>query len=155
MTEHNELSDAVSKASEHVRERKAASEEAAERAKPKSSGPRLALAMVVLAAVVAWDAYVLTRPPEGLPPAEQEVDLGWLVVDAVELIESYREDEGRLPTAVELRDLLDEAVSYRAQGGRYFLVVQSDDVRVEYDDSVSIDEWLAARGLNEGGGNGS
>ncbi len=155
MNENNEWVDAVSEASDHVQERKTAAEEAAERAKPKASGLALAVASAILASVVAWDAYVLTRPPEGLPPAEQEVDLAWLVVDAVDLIESYREDEGRLPTAADLSDLLDEEVSYTTQGDRYFVVAVSDEVRVEYDSSLSIEEWIAARILDSSGGSGS
>lgn len=154
MREHDEASDALSEASAHVRERKAASEEAAERAKPKSSGTSLVIALMILAVVAAWDVYGLTRPPAGLPPAEQEADLSWFVVDAVELIEGYRGDEGRLPTAVELPDLAEEGLTYTPQGDAYVVVVESDDVRLVYDSSLSIDEWIAAHSLDaesEGG----
>lgn len=155
MNERGEWSDVVSDVVEHIRRRDVAMEVAIERAKPRSGSPWLAVVSVALAVAVLWDVYSLTRPPDGLPPAEQEADLGWLVADAVELIESYREAEGRLPTAVELSDLLDGDVSYAARGDGYVMVAESDDIRVEYHSSVSIEDWLAALGPDTSEGDGS
>lgn len=154
MREHDEALDIVSEVAEHIRRREAAIE-AVDRAKPKSGGRWIAILSVILAMTVLWDAYSLVRPPEGLPRAEQESDLGWLVADAVDLIESYREVEGHLPTAVEISDLLDEDVSYTAQGDGYVVVAETDDVRVEYQSSVSIEDWVLALGVDTSDGGGS
>ncbi len=151
MSKHDgrdDFSDVVSNASNHVREREVAIQEAAERSKPKADAPRLVVALLILAGVVVWDGYALSRPPEEAPVAEQEEDLRWLVTDAVDLIESYRDEDGRLPAPGELTDLLDEEVSYTPQGAGYVVIAETESARVEYDSSVSIADWLAARGLD-------
>ena len=148
-------SEAVSEASAHVQQRKVAVEEATERQKPKSTGRLLAAAAVIFAGVIAWDVYVLMQPPEVPPPAEEAVDLRWLVADAVELIEDFRADEGRLPTRADLGDLLDEEFSYEIRGEAYVVGLEGEGTRVQYDGSVPLDEWVSSGGRGTGDGSTS
>ena len=146
-------SEAVSQASAHVEQLEVAMEEATERQKPKSRGPLLAAAAVILAGVITWDIYVLSQPPEIPLPADEAVDLRWFVADVVELIEDFRAGQGRLPTRADLGDLLDPEFSYEIRGERYVVGLEGEGTRVEYDGSVPLDEWVSsgATGTGEGG----
>lgn len=144
-------SDAVSAASRHVRDRTAAIEEAAERQKPKSRAPILAAVGVIFVAVLGWNVYVLAQPPELPGPAEEALHLRYFVGDAVNLIEDFRAEEGRLPTRADLGDLLDAEIRYDAGEGGYVVGLEGEQVSVEYDGSVPLDAWVAA-GTDAGGG---
>ena len=126
----------------------AAAQEAGARAAPKRRTQILVTLWLILAGVITADAYFFTRPPPELPPAEQEIDLRWIVAGVVDEIEAFRVEEGRLPTRAEFTDLLDEVVSYEVRGEAYVVRGQVDEILVEYDGSVLLDVWL---GLDEGG----
>lgn len=149
-----DLSKAVSQATEHVQDRQSAFEEAAEQQKPKSSGTLLAVAGVVFLGVLAWDAYVLTRPPEVPSAAVQEEHLRFFVSDAVDLIEQFSAEQGRLPTRADLGDLLDEEISYEVRGEGFVVGMEGEGVSVEYDSRQTLADWMAF-GPRAGGGGGA
>ena len=138
-------SDAVAEASDGVAQTEAAIAAAAEAQKPKSSPARLLVVVTLFTMVVAWDVYVLTRTPEGLPPAEQEVDLAWLVAGAAYRIESFRAEQGALPTPQQASAFLDVGVDYAVQGDGFSVVAEEAGIRVAYDGSTPIEEWIAAQ----------
>lgn len=148
MSDESKWADAVASATVHVKEREEAAREAEELAKPRSSRLRGVVLSVILAVVVAWDVYTLTRPPEVLPPAEQTADLAWLVADAVELIESARGPGDELPSPTELADVLDEGVTFRPRDGGYTVVARSGETELEYVSRVPIGEWMGSLGLD-------
>jgi hypothetical protein len=146
-----EWSDVVAKATDHVQQRDVAAEEAAERQKPHARGPIIAAAAVVFAGVIAWDFYAFSQPPEPPPPEETIVDLRWFVADAVELIEGFRSEGGRLPSRADLGDLLSDDIVYEVRGDAYTVAAASGGVRVQYDGSMSLRRWVQG----DGGGGGS
>ena len=140
--DQDQWNEALSDAAAHVVERASAQAQVKEKAKPRPRGPILAGLSFLLVLVAGWDVYVLTRPPEGLPASEQEVDLRWTVAEVVEAVEDFREVEGRLPTGSELVEITDEEeVSYTVEGERFRVGLEVDGVRVEYDGSISLDAW--------------
>ncbi len=144
-------SEVVAKASEHVQERHVAAEEAAERQKPRARGPVLAVAAVAFAGVLAWDFYMFAQPPEPPPLEETTVDLRWLVADAVELIEGFRSENGRLPARADLGDLLPADIMYELRGDTYVVAAAEEGIRVEFDGSVPLQRWVQ----DDGAGGGS
>jgi len=137
-----DLSEAVSRASVHVKERGVAAQEAAERQKPRSQAPALVGAAVIFAAVIAWDVYAFSRAPAPVPTDELRVDLRWLVADAVGVIEGFRIETGRLPTRAELGDLLAEDLLYEVRGDSYVVAVAEGALRVQFDGTVPLDRWV-------------
>jgi hypothetical protein len=137
-----EWAEVVAEASAHVRDRDSAVEAAGELQKPRSRGPILAAAAVVLAGVVAWDFYMLSRPPEPAPPGEEVVDLRWFVADAVELIEAFRDENGRLPSRADLDEKLPAELEYEARGEGYVVALAGEANRVVYDGSVPLAGWV-------------
>jgi hypothetical protein len=135
-------SEVVSKASEHVQERRVAADEAAERQKPRARGPVLAAAAVVFAGVLAWDLYMFAQPPEPPPLEEVTVDLRWFVADAVELIEGFRAENGRLPARADLGDLLPADIVYEIRGDTYVVAASEEGLRVEFDGSLPLQRWV-------------
>ena len=143
--------DAVSEASKHVLERTQAKEQVAERQKPRAEGPKIAVLALVLLGVVAWNVHVLTGAPRAVPREDERQSLPWFVSDAVDLIEDFRVDMGRLPDNAEAIDLLDEDVVYETRGDGYFISVSGDRATIEY---LSVDDfstWLAIQ-TDQGGG---
>ena len=100
---------------------------------------------VILTLIMATDIYVAARSPEPLPPAEQEIDLRWIVADVVVEIEVFREERGHLPTASDLDGLLDEVISFERTGDSYRVVGDAGNVRVEYDGSLPLEQWVRER----------
>ena len=100
---------------------------------------------VILTLIIVADVYVAARMPDPLPPAEQEIDLRWIVADVVVEIEVFREEEGHLPTASDLDGLLDEVISFERIGDSYRVVGDAGNVRVEYDGSLPLDQWVNER----------
>ncbi len=137
-----EWSDVIAKAADHVQQRQVAAGEAAERQKPRARGPVIAAAAVVFAGVLAWDFYAFSQPLESPPPEETIVDLRWFVADAVELIEGFRSEGGRLPSRADLGDLLSDDIVYEVRGDAYTVAAASGGVRVEYDGSLSLLRWV-------------
>lgn len=146
-------SEVLSEANVDAREHTLAGEQAVARQRPKSQTPVRVAAVVILAGVIAWDVHVMTRPQEMPLPADEAVDLRWFVADAVELIEGFRAEEGRLPTRNDLGDLLAEPFSLEIRGQGYVIGLERAGARVEYDGSVPLDEWLSPGtvGQAEGG----
>jgi hypothetical protein len=107
--------------------------------------------VIVFAAVVVWDVYMLTRPPRALPPAEMVVDLRWFVADAVDQIETMRAESGRLPARAELSDLVAGGIEYEISGAGYVVALTDGGVRVVYDGSLPLERWVAGE-PGEGGG---
>lgn len=137
--------DALSEASQHVSARYAAEEEAAEKQKPKSQGPKLAVVTVLFLAVVAWDFRAWVAPPEPMPAAQERENLAWVVADAVESVEDFWVDEGRLPTPADAVDLLGEDITYVVAGDGFSITVEGDGERMTYDGSLSLEEWIASQ----------
>jgi hypothetical protein len=139
------LSDAVSEATSHVQAR-AHVGEAATRPHDRSRGRLLAFAVTMLGGVLALDAYVLTRAPAPLPPTEEAEDLRRFVGMAVELIEDFRAETGRLPSRGDLGDLLDPELFYRVADGSYVVGLEGEGVSVEYDSGTPLDAWIDSGG---------
>jgi hypothetical protein len=136
-------SDAVTDASQHVAERDQAKEEAASRQKPKAQAPKLAVGVLVLLGVLAWNVTVLTRPPDPIALPEVQASLVWFVADAVEVVEDFQVDEGRLPSQAEAADLLEDDVEYLPGGGGYAILIVSESTSVRYDSADDLEDWLA------------
>ncbi len=113
----------------------------------------LAVAMAGLMGTIGLNVIALGRSPDPLTQSEQERDLGWLVLDAVHLIERDREVQGRLPATARADELLVPGVSYSLDGDVYRIVAEAHEARVEYISTESIGEWRLLRGLDaaEGG----
>ena len=142
--------EAIAQAQEHVEERGHAAEEAASRQKPKAQGPIIAAAVVVLVAVIGWNLRVLSQPPADIP-VQEEVHLAWFISDAVEAIEDFQADEGRLPTVEEAGELLEDDIVYESRGEAYAITVEGDEgTTVTYDSSTPLSDWLnyQASGMN-------
>ncbi|GMV07060.1 MAG: hypothetical protein AMXMBFR53_33350 [Gemmatimonadota bacterium] len=126
--------------------------EAAARAAAGPRNPRLrvwgaAALALVFAGLVGMNFWLLTRPPEGLPPAAQEVDLRYIVAGVADVVEDFREANGRLPTPGEMEDYLadDDEVRYEVSGEHFRVTAQAEGVEVTYDGSVPLAEWLSIR----------
>lgn len=143
-------SDAVSAASRHVEERAVAEERAAERARPKRNAAWLAMAFGVLVAVAVWDARVLTRTNDPPSAIQQEMDLRWLVADVVQGAEDFRAAEGGLPKASDLLDLLWGDMVYELRDAGYVVLAEGDGIRLEFDGTIPLAEWVAL-GASEAG----
>jgi hypothetical protein len=109
--------------------------------------------MAGLMGTIGLNVIALGRSPDPLTQSEQERDLGWLVLDAVHLIERDREVQGRLPATARADELLVPGVSYSLDGDVYRIVAEAHEARVEYISTESIGEWRLLRGLDaaEGG----
>lgn len=144
-TKHD-WSNVVSEASQHVQARAAAIEEAADQQRGAPRGAVLAVVGVLLAVVLAWDVYVFTRPPELPAPAVEAENLRYFVADAVDVVEDFRAEQGRLPTRAELGDLLDPEITYETRGNGFVVGAEGEGVSVEYDSRMPLSEWIASGG---------
>ena len=144
--------DAIAQAEEHVEERGHAAEEAAARQRPKAEGPMIAAALVALVAVSIWNVRSFSKPPTDIP-VDEEVHLAWFVADAVEAIQDFQEDEGRLPSDAEATDLLEEDITYSSVGEVFTItVVGEDGMSVSYESSTPLRDWLTYQAeATEGG----
>lgn len=79
----------------------------------------------------------------GQPAHLVEADLRWAVARVVEHVEKERMLRGRIPEEGEVRVLLSEALSYSVEEGGYRVVGRRGGVRVEYDGSLPLEEWIA------------
>jgi len=138
-----DMTGTVGEVLETVAEHHAAVEAVEQRQKPKDRGRVLIGALVVLVVVAAWDVWILTKAPEGLPPEIVAADLHFDVQFAVEAVEDFRADEGRLPAAEEISDYLDDDVIYVTDGAGFSVTALDGDVQVTYDGSVPLEEWMA------------
>ena len=146
-----EREDLVSEAAEGVAQQETAELEA--RARPRPDRSRLVLPLsVVFLGIVMWDAYTITRPPRALPPIEQEADLRQYVAEIADAVDMFLVSEGRLPGLEEIAHLLGPAISYQLQGNDYVVTAEAGGVRITYDRSVSLDEWVLLRTTADGEG---
>jgi len=143
-------SDTVSEASRHVQERTIAEEEATERAKAKPTARWVVAALAVLTVVIVWDIRALTATPDPPSTWQQEVDLRWLVSDVVEEVEDFRSAEGRLPGAADLEHVLDDDIVYEAWDGVFMVVAEGDGVRLQFDGTIPLAEWVTLVGPHSG-----
>lgn len=129
-------------------------------AKPQSREERawakvaLAVAVPIFALVVLWNVRVMSARvfPE---PAIEAVDLARTLRVAVDEIESFREEFGRLPDASEAAAFLPEETTLRASGDGYQLVVPAPVVdQLTYASGEDPDQWLLTiqSALEPGGG---
>ena len=147
--EHEEGRDwdgAVGDVLDKVKKHRAAVVEVEERQKPKSQTPVLLGSLVVLLLVGVWNAWLFSRPPEGLPAEAVALDLRYDVQFVVELVEDFRLDNGRLPTVEEMSEYLDEDLLYLVNGSSFQVTVFDGDIEVTYDGTVPLDSWVAVAG---------
>ena len=144
--EEKDWSGAVDDVLDKVAEHKAVAEDVEERQKPKSRTPILVGALTLLVVVGAWNAWILTRPPEGLPPEIVANGLRYSVQFAAEVVEDFRAEQGRLPRAAEVADYLDDFVVYVVTIDGFAVTAMDGDVQVTYDGSVPLDVWMAETG---------
>lgn len=143
--------EAIAEASEHVQERGHAAEEAAAKQKPRSQGPIVAALSIALIVVGFWNVRALSKPPADIPIQEEE-HLTWFVTDAVETIEDFQADEGRLPTADEAAELLEDDVEYAIHGETYSLTLVGDEgMTMTYESSTPLNDWMIHQAANMGG----
>jgi hypothetical protein len=118
-------------------------------AKPQSREERLwakvalAVALPVFALVVLWNVQVMSARvvPE---PEIEAVDLARTLRIAVDEIESFREEFGRLPDAAEAADFLPDGAIFRQDGGGYELTVPSPLLdQLRYASEEDPDRWLS------------
>lgn len=136
------LADAVG----HVEHTIEAQREAEERRRGRWRLPGLAVSLVALALVLAWNGWLVVRPTQRLSDAVVEGGLRHEVSLLVEEIEAFRSSNGRLPRPEEIAPLLDEVVRYEVQNGDYVVTAGSGSVQLVYDGSVPIDAWMAETG---------
>ncbi len=144
--EGKDWSGAVDDVLEKVAEHEVAVEEVEERQKPKSRTPILVGALVLLVVVGAWNAWVLTRPPEGLPPEVVSDGLRYTVQMAAEAVQDFRAEQGRLPSSEEVADYLDDFVVYVVTSDGFAITAFDGEVQVTYDGSVPLEAWMADTG---------
>jgi len=134
--------EAITEASEHVEARGAAVEEAKEKQRPRDSGPVLAAATLILVLSLAWVGFRFQAPPEAVP-INETVNLAWFVVDAVELVEDFRAEAGRLPEPGEVATMFEEGTVYSAAGDGYTVTIDDGDRSIEYSSETPLNEWVA------------
>lgn len=114
----------------------------------------LGIAVPVFALVVLWNVRVMSARvfPE---PAIEAVDVARTLRIAVDEIESFREEFGRLPDASEAADFLPDDTTLRQDGEAYELVVPAPVVtQLRYVSDEDPDRWLSTiqAALEPGGG---
>ncbi len=87
----------------------------------KPQTPSLIMLALVLAGLTAWNVTRITSEPALFTPAEREADVILDVLLAVDAIEEYVEENGRLPQSLEAIDADAEGLSYQADGTTYEL----------------------------------
>lgn len=117
---------------------------------PRPVARRLRALGVVLALAVAAAGLPSLLRPRTQPAAEVEADLRWAVGHAVRQVEALRRRDGRLPDPEQLQGLLGEHVVYEPSDGAYVVTGERDDVRVRYDGTLPLEEWVAQRTGGEG-----
>jgi hypothetical protein len=144
--DETDWSGAVDDVLEKVARHQAAVLEAEKRQRPPGQGRVLVSALVALAAVVAWNAWMLTRIPEGLPPEVVAEDLRYTVHFAAGAIEDFRAEHGRLPTAAEVEEYLGPEMVYEVDGNAFTVTATDAETQVTYDGSVPLTEWIQGSG---------
>ena len=140
-----ETADTLAEVLKHAAEREEASrKKAAPKSNPKWMLP-LGINLGVLAVylLIAPPAWVVLDPIEAPPAEEQLVDLRMAVYVVANRIESYRQQNGRLPSELgELEMPAAAGLTYVPQGpNSYQLVGSVGTETVIYDSSESLAEW--------------
>jgi hypothetical protein len=146
--EHLDLQEAIARASRYVGSPGIPAQTPTTTVRYDASTPRrirLVVLGTLLAATVVGAGYLSLRPRPPLPPQEQEADLRWAVARVVGQVETFRNEHGRLPAAQDLYGLLSDAVVYVREGSHYRVIGDRGGVRVTYDGSVPLDEWVARK----------
>ena len=144
-TRSEDWNDAISDASQHVADREQAGEEAAARQRPKSSAPRLIVTFVALVAVAAWNVQAYTAAPDPVPTQRARTGAAWLMADDIQAISDFAEEQGRLPDALEVNDLIDASVVYRPSDAGFTLASARQELGLVYDSQVPLEAWLEAQ----------
>ena len=143
-------STAVSEATRHVEERLDAQAVAEERQGPVSRQGLVTVASMVLLGLIAANVWLIVQPATASDPLfYARENRAWTLVDAADVIEDFRLETGRLPTADEVAADLEEVVSYQSRGDEYVLTL-SDGPTLSYDSALPVEDWLAA--VTGGGG---
>ena len=143
-------STAVSEATRHVEERLDAQAVAEERQGPVSRQGLVTVASMVLLGLIAANVWLIVQPATASDPLfYARENRAWTLVDAADVIEDFRLETGRLPTADEVAADLEEVVSYQSRGDEYVLTL-SDGPTLSYDSTLPVEDWLAA--VTGGGG---
>lgn len=104
------------------------------------------LLLPVLLAVVAWNVWMFTRPPEAPPDADIGLALRETAGALAREVLALTAQQGRLPTPAEVGDELDDELTYELSG-EGFVVTNTDGVlQVRYDGSRPVDDWVASGG---------
>lgn len=141
VAEGRDLDQAIADASHHVEERGAAAQEAVQKQRPKDQGPLLVALTVLLLMSLGWVGVRLQVPPTELP-INETANLSWFVVDAVEAVEDFRAEQGRLPDQSEASGMLDEGLVFTASGDVYTVSVDDGLRTLEYTSDTAIEEWV-------------
>lgn len=143
-------STAVSEATRHVEERLDAQGVAGERQGPVSRRGLLTVASIVLLGLIAANIWLVVQPATASDPMfYARENRAWTLVDAADVIEDFRLETGRLPTADEVTADLEDVVSYQSRGDEYVLTL-SEGPTLSYDSALPLEDWLAA--VTGGGG---
>lgn len=141
VAEGRDLDEAIADASHHVEQRGAAAQEALQKQRPKDQGPLLVALTLLLLMSIGWVGVRLQAAPSELP-INETANLAWFVVDAVEAVEDFRADQGRLPDQNEASDMLDEGLVFTASGNAYTVSVDDGIRTLEYGSDTPIEEWV-------------
>lgn len=102
----------------------------------------LLAALPILGLVVFWNVQVMqgqTLPP----PAVEAVDLARTLRVAVDELETFVEDNGRLPSPAEAADFLPEEATFRPVDGSYELIIPAPVVNeLRFARGEDPDQWL-------------
>jgi len=109
----------------------------------RAGGRRVRVLGAVLALSVAVAAALTLIPPRAQSPGEVEADLRWAVANVVREVEAERARTGALPAPQRLDALLGEHLRYEPVGGAYVVTGERDGVRVSWDGTVPLEEWVA------------
>lgn len=141
-----ELLAAVERASRHL-----GVDVAARRARPvlrfdavRTGRRRLAVLAALLVLSVALAALATLLRPRVQPAADVEADLRWAVANVVRQVEAEKARTGALPGPERLGALLGEHVTYEISDGSYAVAGERDGVRVRFDGTLPLEEWLAS-----------
>ncbi len=149
----DDIQDLVSEAQRHAQARDSAYAQPSDRAERPWTRWALALALPVLALVVLWNVRVMGA--QTVPPPDVEaVDLARTLRVAVDEIETFREENGRLPDVDEAEDFLPVGTRLVRLEDGYELVLPAPVVEeLRYRSEENPDRWLSTiRAALEPGG---
>lgn len=141
-----ELLAAVERASRHVGGRGPEGGPVLRFDAPRAGARRVRVLGAILAVCMVGAALLLLLPSPRQSEEDVEADLRWAVANVVREVEASRARTGALPDPERLRILAGEHVTYEPVGDLYLVTGERDRVRVVYDGTVPLEEWLTRRG---------